>query len=87
MGDLAAHTPKEWRLKRKIGSGSFGEVYLGYDTQTAEEVAVKLEKVNAKTPQLRYESKIYRMLRGTGSVFLPDHALVIQSNKIKLFSD
>ena len=54
----------KYRLGRKIGSGSFGEIYLGINTQTNEEIAIKLEKVRSRHPQLLYESKIYRILQG-----------------------
>ncbi|KAG6642221.1 hypothetical protein CIPAW_09G127700 [Carya illinoinensis] len=35
----------KFKLGRKIGSGSFGELYLAINVQTGEEVAVKLEPV------------------------------------------
>ncbi|RDY01229.1 Casein kinase 1-like protein 1 [Mucuna pruriens] len=54
----------KFRLGRKIGSGSFGEIYLGTNVQTNEEVAIKLENVKTKHPQLLYESKLYRVLQG-----------------------
>ncbi|XP_039066250.1 casein kinase 1-like protein 1 isoform X2 [Hibiscus syriacus] len=54
----------KFRLGRKIGSGSFGEIYLGTNIQTNEEVAIKLENVKTKHPQLLYESKLYRFLQG-----------------------
>ncbi|KAJ8899325.1 hypothetical protein K2173_018299 [Erythroxylum novogranatense] len=54
----------KFRLGRKIGSGSFGELYLGVNVQTGEEVAVKLETVKTKHPQLHYESKLYMLLQG-----------------------
>ncbi|XP_022871377.1 casein kinase 1-like protein 10 [Olea europaea var. sylvestris] len=54
----------KFKLGRKIGSGSFGELYLGVNIQTGEEVAVKLESVKTKHPQLRYESKLYMLLQG-----------------------
>ncbi|XP_015890690.1 casein kinase 1-like protein 2 [Ziziphus jujuba] len=54
----------KFRLGRKIGSGSFGEIYLGTNTQTNEEVAIKLENVKTKHPQLLYESKLYKILQG-----------------------
>ncbi|KAF8104441.1 hypothetical protein N665_0172s0071 [Sinapis alba] len=53
-----------FKLGRKIGSGSFGELYLGVNVQTGEEVAVKLESVKSKHPQLHYESKLYMLLQG-----------------------
>ncbi|XP_057536789.1 casein kinase 1-like protein 2 [Amaranthus tricolor] len=54
----------KYRLGRKIGSGSFGEIYLGTNVQTNEEVAIKLENVKTKHPQLLYESKLYKILQG-----------------------
>ncbi|XP_059665728.1 casein kinase 1-like protein 10 [Cornus florida] len=54
----------KFKLGRKIGSGSFGELYLGVNTQNGEEVAVKLESVKSKHPQLHYESKLYMLLQG-----------------------
>ncbi|KAE8715391.1 Casein kinase I isoform delta [Hibiscus syriacus] len=54
----------KYRLGRKIGSGSFGEIYLGTHIQTNEDVAIKLENVKTKHPQLLYESKLYKILQG-----------------------
>ncbi|XP_038722414.1 casein kinase 1-like protein 10 [Tripterygium wilfordii] len=54
----------KFKQGRKIGSGSFGELYLGVNVQTGEEVAVKLESVKTKHPQLHYESKLYMLLQG-----------------------
>ncbi|CAN1785684.1 Casein kinase 1-like protein 2 [Linum perenne] len=54
----------KFRLGRKIGSGSFGEIYLGTNVQTNEEVGIKLENVKTKHPQLLYESKLYKILQG-----------------------
>ncbi|XP_042379944.1 casein kinase 1-like protein 2 isoform X8 [Zingiber officinale] len=54
----------KYRLRRKIGSGSFGEVYLGTDIQTNEEIAIKLETVKTKHPLLLLESKLYKILQG-----------------------
>ncbi|KAJ7815533.1 kinase-like domain-containing protein [Mycena leptocephala] len=54
----------KYRLGKKIGSGSFGDIYLGVNVISGEEVAIKLESVKAKHPQLEYESKIYKTLAG-----------------------
>lgn len=54
----------KYRLGRKIGSGSFGEIFVGTNVQNNEEVAIKLESVSARHPQLLYESKLYRILQG-----------------------
>lgn len=53
---------EKYKLGRKIGSGSFGDIYLGVNKKTNEEVAVKLESIKTKFPQLLYESKLYRIL-------------------------
>jgi len=53
-----------YRLIQKIGSGSFGEIYQAVNTVNGEELAVKLEPIKAKHPQLLYESKLYRILQG-----------------------
>jgi serine/threonine protein kinase len=55
---------RKYRLGRKIGSGSFGDIYLGTNMTTGEEVAIKLESIKTRHPQLLYESKIYRILQG-----------------------
>lgn len=55
---------KKYRLGRKIGSGSFGDIYLGTNLTTGEEVAIKLESIKTKHPQLLRETKIYRSLHG-----------------------
>nr|ANO53992.1 CKI_epsilon [Limulus polyphemus] len=54
----------KYRLGRKIGSGSFGDIYLGTNISTGEEVAIKLECIKTKHPQLHIESKFYRMMQG-----------------------
>ncbi|KMZ58754.1 Casein kinase I-like [Zostera marina] len=54
----------KFRLRQKIGCGSFGEIYLGTNLQNNEDVAIKLESVKTKHPQLLYESKLYKLLQG-----------------------
>jgi len=54
----------KFRLGRKIGSGSFGDIYIGTNVQSGEEIAIKLESIKSKHPQLLYESKLYKILAG-----------------------
>ncbi|CAG8644857.1 9117_t:CDS:2 [Cetraspora pellucida] len=54
----------KYRIGRKIGSGSFGDIYLGTNIINNEEVAIKLESTKAKHPQLEYEAKVYKTLAG-----------------------
>lgn len=53
-----------YRLGRKIGGGSFGDIYLATDIITSEEVAVKLEHTKTKHPQLHVECKFYKVMQG-----------------------
>jgi len=62
--DLEVRVGGIFRLGRKIGHGSFGEVYMGKNIHNGEEVAMKLEHLNTKTQQLAYEYKVYRKLAG-----------------------
>ncbi|XP_022015190.1 casein kinase 1-like protein 10 isoform X2 [Helianthus annuus] len=54
----------KFKLGKKIGNGSFGEIYLGVNVLSGEEVAVKLEYTKTNHPQLLYESKLYKLLQG-----------------------
>ncbi|KAL7696385.1 casein kinase I [Lotmaria passim] len=49
-------------LSHRLGNGSFGDIFEGYDKQSQRIVAVKLERKKARYPQLSYESKVYRVL-------------------------
>ncbi|KAI4369452.1 hypothetical protein MLD38_017889 [Melastoma candidum] len=55
---------RKFKVGRKIGSGSFGELYLGVNMQSGEEIAIKMEPVKTRHPQLHYESKLYMLLQG-----------------------
>ena len=59
------HIDLHCSLLRKIGSGSFGDIYLGINITNGEEVAVKLESSKARHPQLLYESKLYKILQAS----------------------
>eukprot|EP00392_Amoebophrya_sp_AT5.2_P010533 g10597.t1 len=71
--DVQVFVGKKYRLCGKIGSGSFGDIYLGEDFQTGEKVAVKLELIKSRHPQLLYESKLYKIMAdGHLSVGIPN---------------
>lgn len=55
---------QKYRIGRKIGAGSFGDIYSGTNVITGEEVAIKLESINARHPQLEYEARVYKLLAG-----------------------
>jgi len=47
-------------LGNKIGGGSFGDIHLGLNVNTDEEVAIKLESTHSKHRQLAHEYTILR---------------------------
>ena len=54
----------KYTLLRKLGSGSFGDIYLGLNTLTSTHVAVKLEAQDMRWKQLCFESRLYSYLQG-----------------------
>ncbi|KAI5556921.1 hypothetical protein POPTR_018G084500v4 [Populus trichocarpa] len=58
----------KYKLGRKIGSGSFGEIYLATHIDTFEIVAIKIENSKTKHPQLLYEAKLYNILQGGSGI-------------------
>ncbi|CAF0936640.1 unnamed protein product [Adineta ricciae] len=51
-----------YQIGRILGSGNFGEIHLGRNTETHEHVAIKLEQTSTRTPQLAHEYRFYSML-------------------------
>ncbi|XP_020208080.1 casein kinase 1-like protein 3 isoform X1 [Cajanus cajan] len=58
----------KYKIGKKIGSGSFGEIYIGAHIETSELVAIKMESRKTNQPQLLYESKLYSMLQGGSGI-------------------
>jgi serine/threonine protein kinase len=52
---------------KQLGKGAFGEIYIAMDTTSKKEVAVKLERVTTKSPQLMHEAKVYKALESGGT--------------------
>ena len=50
-------------VKQKLGAGSFGEIYMGEDRESGQNVAIKFENVKTRVPQLSYESKLYSIFK------------------------
>jgi casein kinase 1 gamma len=51
-----------FRVGKKIGSGNFGELRLGKNLYNNEHVAIKLEPIKTKAPQLHLEYRFYKIL-------------------------
>ena len=62
---LVAH---RYRTHKRLGAGSFGEIFVGSDVNTGLRVAMKFEKHGLRCPQLRHEYKVYRELQGCRGV-------------------
>lgn len=53
-----------YKLVKKLGNGAFGDVFQAVNEKKSEEVAIKLEKINAKTQHLNYEYRMYKLFQG-----------------------
>lgn len=51
-----------FRVGKKIGCGNFGELRLGKNLYNNEHVAIKLEPMKARAPQLHLEYRFYKQL-------------------------
>lgn len=51
-----------FRVGKKIGCGNFGELRLGKNQYTNEHVAIKMEPMKSKAPQLHLEYRFYKLL-------------------------
>jgi len=64
ISELDIRIAGRYRLGRKIGGGSFGDIYIATDISSGDEVAVKLEHTKTKHPQLHVECKFYKVMQG-----------------------
>ncbi|XP_076675572.1 casein kinase I gish isoform X1 [Andrena cerasifolii] len=63
-----------FRVGKKIGSGNFGELRLGKNLYNNEHVAVKMEPMRTKAPQLHLEYRFYKLLGTHGECRLRDRS-------------
>ncbi|XP_034132926.1 casein kinase I isoform X6 [Drosophila guanche] len=60
-----------FRVGKKIGCGNFGELRLGKNLYNNEHVAIKMEPMKSKAPQLHLEYRFYKLL-GSHAETAPD---------------
>ena len=72
LHSASLHVPCPTRSK-KLGSGSFGDIYLGTHVTSNDEVAVKMEPVRTQHPQLLYEAKVNVCIFTTPHFGEPQH--------------
>ncbi|XP_023165902.2 casein kinase I [Drosophila hydei] len=53
---------RQYRIISKIGSGSFGDIFLAVNETSGQRVALKLERNNVNRPQLHFEYRLYNCL-------------------------
>uniref|UniRef100_A0A6U9IL86 Casein kinase I n=1 Tax=Zooxanthella nutricula TaxID=1333877 RepID=A0A6U9IL86_9DINO len=62
--DVPKRIGERWDIEKKLGEGSFGEVYKGIDGRTGDFVAIKFEEFNSSAPgSLKNEFRLLEELR------------------------
>lgn len=83
------HFLENFKITKKIGGGSFGQIFEAVDMRNQETLAVKLETSTVKHRHLSYEAKLYSYLhqdyqvldKGIPKVYfyasLPDYSIMV----------
>lgn len=74
-----------YEVVRKLGSGAFGEVYLGKHVASQKDVAIKIESKETKFPQLFHEAKILKALKGSKGIPDVKHYTTIDDYYVMVF--
>jgi serine/threonine protein kinase len=73
-------------LIKKIGFGSFGDVYLAHDHES-KYIAVKMEKISTKKSRLKQEFKMYKIIKQSGfSKGLPEVYCYMQTDEYNIMT-
>lgn len=54
----------KYKIEKKLGNGSFGSIYQGFNLRTREKVAIKMESNDNDTKSLKNETRVYQYLNG-----------------------
>jgi serine/threonine protein kinase len=77
---------EKYNLIKRIGSGSFGDVYLLKDKQTKINIASKIEDFEGKKTKLECEKKIYSILHKDKVVNIPKIYNFLKTNKYHILN-
>lgn len=58
----------QFKIVKKIGSGAFGQIFQAISIKRGHKMAIKLENVDTKYPQLRYEANVLTQLLGSDTI-------------------
>jgi serine/threonine protein kinase len=90
MKDNRKHTTfkDKFKLEKRIGSGSFGDVYKGKDIKRKISIALKVEELNKKrkTSKLQIEHKIYKILHKNEVQNIPKIYEFIKTKKFHIMN-
>jgi serine/threonine protein kinase len=62
LGDIIGHV---WKLKKKIGVGTFGDIFMASSIKENLDVAIKFEKLNVPKEVLYLEANALHLLKGS----------------------
>jgi serine/threonine protein kinase len=63
----------KYKVQKKIGEGSFGQIYSAINVTNDEQIALKLEKKDEKNDLLETESYILAYLKGKGIPYVKSY--------------
>ena len=54
----------KYQIEKRLGNGSFGSIYQGFNIRTREKIAIKIESNQSDIKSLKNEVRIYQYLNG-----------------------
>ena len=63
--DVGTVLKGRWRLSKKVGQGAFGEIFSGFDMNSQEPVAIKLERWDTKKAVLKLEVSVLKKMQNS----------------------